>query len=364
MKLRETLEKALQGRPLTRGDMVYLLELSREDDLRALFRTARKLRNRYFGKRVFLYGFIYFSTYCRNDCRFCFYRRSNSRTVRYRRTVPEVVEAARILSDSGVHLIDLTAGEGPAGDSHRSAYYDELIDLIGRVKQSTGLPVMVSPGVVADDVLGHFRQAGASWYACYQETYQRQLFRRLRVGQNFERRLHAKQSALQLGLLVEDGILCGVGETNEDTADSILSMGALNASQIRAMTFVPQPGTPMGDNAAPDSIQELRIIAVMRCAFPERLIPASLDVAGLAGLADRLRAGANVVTSIVPPGRGLAGVAHHSLDISDARRSSECIRKAIEPLGLKPASRQAYATWVRAQERHPFQSVSCEQTAC
>jgi len=45
-----------------------------------------------------------------------------------------------------------------------------------------------------------------------------------------------------------------------------------------------------------------------------------LDVDGLAGLKQRLEAGANVVTTIVPPGRGLAGVVRHSLDIEDGKR--------------------------------------------
>lgn len=47
----------------------------------------------------------------------------------------------------------------------------------------------------------------------------------------------------------------------------------------------------------------------MRLLFPDKLIPASLDVDGISGLELRLMAGANVVTSIIPPNEGLAGVA-------------------------------------------------------
>jgi methylornithine synthase len=313
---------------------------------------------------VFFYGFIYFSTHCRNDCRFCYYRRSNTVTTRYRRSVSDVVQAARILADSGVHLIDLTAGEelspqvGPGGD------YDGLVERVARVGQATGLPIMVSPGVVPDKILGRLQRAGAVWYACYQETYRLELFRRLRVGQSFERRLHAKRRARQLGLLVEDGILCGVGETMEDTAEAVRSMGRLGASQMRAMTFVPRAGTPMQHHPAPAALRELRAIAVMRCAFPDRCIPASLDVAGLAGLGDRLAAGANVVTSIVPPGRGLTGVAQSSLDISEARRSVESIRAAMAPLGLRPGSRKDYADWVAGRKTRSTPTVLCELAPC
>ena len=64
------------------------------------------------------------------------------------------------------------------------------------------------------------------------------------------------------------------------------------------------------------------MIAVMRLAMPDRLIPASLDVEGIAGLEARLEAGANVVTSIVPPQSGLAGVSQAELDIDAGLRTA------------------------------------------
>jgi len=52
-------------------------------------------------------------------------------------------------------------------------------------------------------------------------------------------------------------------------------------------------GLPVMVNRTPlDPKKELLISAVMRMVFPDRLIPASLDVGGLAGLKQRLEAGA------------------------------------------------------------------------
>ena len=76
-------------------------------------------------------------------------------------------------------------------------------------------------------------------------------------------------------------------------------METLHASQVRAMTFRPQCGTPMANWREPDPLDELRTIATFRICFPDRLIPASLDVDGLQGLRARLDAGANVVTSVI-----------------------------------------------------------------
>ncbi|RLB42586.1 MAG: hypothetical protein DRH12_05295 [Deltaproteobacteria bacterium] len=109
--------------------------------------------------------------------------------------------------------------------------------------------------------------------------------------------------------------MCGIGENDDDIADSIEVMRSFGADQVRVMNFVRQRGTPMEGNTAPDSVRALMITSVMRLAFPDRLIPAFLDVRGLAGLRPWLDAGANVVTSLVHPGQGLVGVAQNSLDI-------------------------------------------------
>jgi methylornithine synthase len=205
---------------------------------------------------------------------------------------------------------------------------------------------MVSPGVVPADVLSGLAQAGVSWYACYQETHNRDLFKRLRPGQSYAARLENKELARKLGLLIEEGLLCGVGESAEDIADSIVVMRLMEASQMRAMSFVPQQGTPMQYLKRSDSLREMLIIAVLRLAFADRLIPATLDVAGLAGLHCRLEAGANVVTSLVPPGFGLAGVAQNSLDIADARRTTGKIILELEKLDLQSASMEEYLDWI------------------
>jgi methylornithine synthase len=234
--------------------------------------------------------------------------------------------------------------------------FEPVMELIRAVRRATGLPVMVSPGVVPADVLSNLITAGVSWYACYQETHNRELFQRLRPGQNYSARMEIKALAGRLGLLTEEGLLCGVGESTQDIADSIEMMRSPEVSQMRAMTFVPQEGTPMQSRVGPDPLREMLIIAVLRLVYPDRLIPATLDVAGLNGLQSRLAAGANVVTSLVPPGFGLAGVARKSLDIDEARRTVGRILPELGKLGLQPSSAADYSSWI--QNRH--QQIRCE----
>jgi methylornithine synthase len=363
-KLENILSKALQEEQLSGEDMVFLLGLKKAEQIDTLFATAKSLRRKYFGNKIFTYGFIYASTYCRNDCRFCFFRRSNLDSQRYRKAKPEIIATARRLADSGVHLIDLTMGEDPALFNSAGSGFDRLVDLAATVAQVTGLPIMVSPGVIPEDLLRRLTESGVTWYACYQETHNRKLFHQLRPGQGYDNRLETKLKAHRLNLLIEEGLLCGVGESLQDIAQSIKAMQALDADQVRVMNFVPQPGTPMARRIPADPQREMIISAVMRLVFPNRLIPASLDVDGIDGLKQRLDAGANVVTSIVQPGEGLAGVAQHSLDIEEGNRTRSSVLKVLETCGLKTATHEEYLAWIKSRQESIGKHDSRRKIAC
>jgi methylornithine synthase len=342
--------RAVAGEALGCRELARLLAVADGHAAEPLFAAARALRQRHFGDGVFTYGFVYFSTYCRNRCTFCFYRSGNRESPRYRKTVDEVVAICRDLAASGVNLLDLTMGEDPA--MHQSGHFAALSELVAAVRQGAGLPVMVSPGVVPPATLADLRAHGADWYACYQETHNERLYAVLRPGQDYAARTQAREAAHAAGLLVEDGILTGVGETITDRAASIVAMRDGKVEQARVMGLVPQRGTPLAASPVPDTLAELTVIAVMRLAMPDRLIPASLDVAGLAGLEARIQAGANVVTSIVPPTAGLTGVSQSELDIEQGLRTVPAVAERLQALGLRAATQDEYDAWLAgARER-------------
>lgn len=347
--LERILWKSSNQEPLSRGEIRFLLELRDGRDIACLSRAARELRRRHFDDTVFLYGFVYFSTWCRNDCTYCLYRRSNPLARRYRKDRDEILEIAYRLIESGVHLIDLTMGEDPFFYQNGQRFV-EIVGLVKTLKADTGILLMVSPGVVAREVLRALSLAGADWYACYQETHNPALFSRLRPGQNYEERLMRKREARQLGLLVEEGILTGVGDSLRYIVNSVEAMRAMAAHQVRVMTFVPQRGTPLHHVPPPLTRRELITIAVLRILFPDRLITASLDVGGIAGLQDRLHAGANVVTSLIPPHAGLAGVSQNSLDIETGYRTVKGVLPILKSMGLKIATGAEYLRWVRFEK--------------
>ena len=347
-KLESIFNKAISEVPLEVTEIRDLLNINIKSDIDTLFQTARTIRNRNFGNKLFLYGFLYISTYCKNDCNFCSFRRSNMETLRYRKEHTEIVNAAEKLFASGVHLIDLTMGDDPF--YLRKPGLISFMKLIKEVKNKTGLPVMVSPGTAPNEFLAKLADAGVSWYACYQETHDKTLFSKLRKDQDYNERLNTKVQAHKLGMLIEEGILSGVGETVNNIVQSMQAMRTLDADQVRVMHFVPDHGIPLKSFSNSISSEPL-IIAVLRLLFPDRLIPASLDVEGINGLEARLMAGANVVTSIVPPGSALSGVAHSSLDIETGKRSVEQVLKIAMSCGLERGSQEEYAAWINSRKK-------------
>ena len=331
------IQRSLEGASMSLKDVEALLSIREPRSLDRLFSAARAVKERNFGNKVFFYGFVYFSTHCRNDCSFCFYRRSNVDSVRYRKTDDEILSLSTSLADSGVHAIDLTMGEDPI--IHNGDHYRRLMDIVQMVDDT---PIMVSPGALPHEVFGDLREAGADWFACYQETHNRELFCRLRPEQSYDERLSQKRWARESGMLAEEGIMVGVGESVADRARSILIMRDLGVDQMRAMSFVPQHNTPMAEVVPSPFLDELVTLAVMRLLHPTKLIPASLDIEGIAGLSSRLDAGANVITSIIPPMKGLAGVAQHELDIDDGCRSMENVECVLDELGAQKASMADY----------------------
>lgn len=323
---------------MDKDQIIDILNSEDPELLAELFARAREARNTTTGNRVFMYGFVYFTTWCRNDCAFCYYRRSNP-IQRYRKSLEETTRLAMDLAESGVHLIDLTMGEDPAFHQEE---FQSVMELTRTIKEKTGLPVMISPGYIPDEWIDGFAEAGADWYALYQETHNRSLFERLRLDQSYDERMHAKLHAKSQGMLIEEGLLAGVGESMSDIADSILAMGEIGAKQMRIMSFVPQDGIPMHESFAADRTLELKVIALLRILYPYALIPASLDVDGIAGLRDRLDAGANVVTSIIPPASGLMGVAQSSMDVDEGGRTVAEASRIIIDMGMQPGTAAAY----------------------
>ncbi|MDD2440084.1 MAG: methylornithine synthase PylB [Methanosarcinaceae archaeon] len=336
-------EARINGAPLSDAALKKLLAIESEAELEKLYYTARKVRDHFFGNRVFLNCFIYFSTYCRNQCTFCYYNCKN-KIKRYRLTRDDIEDICKVLKGAGFHMVDLTMGEDPY-------FYEEperFVELVKLVKDELGLPIMISPGVMRNEILLKARANGANFFALYQETYDPELYAKLRVGQSFEGRIEARRFAKEKGYCVEDGLLTGIGNDIDSTVLSLRGMEAHKSDMVRVMTFIPQEGTPFEGQQQNSNLSELKIIAVLRLLFPDRLIPASLDLEGIDGMELRLNAGANIVTSILPPDSELEGVANYDRKLEERDRDIKSVIQRLKTMGMEPASQADFEKFLGA----------------
>ena len=351
-------DEVIQKKPISDEMIRKMLSDTNETGLQKMFSAAVKVREHFFSNHVYLYSFVYFSTYCKNKCTFCYYNAAN-KIDRYRLTPEELRDMCADLKNEGVHMIDLTMGEDPHFHNHP----ENLLEFVKIAKETTGLPVMVSPGVVNDDFISALKDAGADFFALYQETYQKELYEKLRTGQSFEDRIRARHSAKAAEICIEDGLLTGFSKikssdgipVNPSVADdiesaivSIRGMQKADPDQVRVMTFEPQPGTPLAETIQASGLMELKIIAVLRFVFPDRFIPASLDVAGIDGMVDRLNAGANVVTSIISADSKLEGVVNFDRDVSlnERKRDAKSVIKRLLEMGLQSGSQDEFEKYL------------------
>ena len=330
-------QRVINGMQLSEDNLREMLLITDSTELEKLHYVARKVRDHYFGNKVFLYSFVYFSTYCKNRCAFCYYNTMN-KINRYRLGFEDIRNVCRKLKGEQIHMVDLTMGEDPYFHENPSQFA-KVIDI---VKEELDLPVMISPGVLDDNALTMLREHGANFLALYQETYDKELYRNLRVGQSFSERIHARQFAQKIGYCVEDGLLTGVGNDVESTIISLRGMAREDPQMVRVMTFIPQEGTPLEKEVQESNLSELKIISVLRLMCPDRLIPASLDVEGIEGMVYRLNAGANVVTSIIPSDSSLEGVANYDTKHEERKRDPKSVVTKLRSMGMEPAAQSDF----------------------
>ncbi len=338
---------------LSDNDISLILKTVDSENLEKLFWIARKIREHNFQDNIFLYGFVYFSTYCKNECSFCYYN-SKNKINRYRLTLKELISICNQIKYKPIHMIDLTMGEDLFFYENKS----ELLKYIKTVKEITNLDIMISPGVIDKKLIDDFKNIDVSFLALYQETYDRNLYRILRPKQSFDRRYNLRSYAKKKQILIEDGILTGINENEEDEINTIIhsirEMECQNLDQIRVMTFEPQKGTLFENKKQQSELMELKVISILRLLFPDKLIPASLDINGISGMIKRLNAGANVVTSIIEKNSKLDGVVNFDKNIEYDKRSRDVntVISSLMDLHLKPASICYFKEYIKRRKNN------------
>lgn len=312
---------------------------ARPPDLAAWpYPAARALRERHYGKKVYLRGLVEFTSYCRQDCYYCGLRRGNPAASRYRLTAAQILDCCAAGYGLGFRTFVLQGGEdGFFGDR-------ELCALVSAIKgRYPACAVTLSVGERPAESYRALFAAGADRYLLRHETATAGHFARLHPpSQTLESRRRCLYTLREIGFQVGAGLMVGSpGQTAEHLAADLAFLRALSPQMVGIGPFLPHRKTPFAREPAGTLEQTLLLLALTRLLLPDALLPATtaLSSSRPGGRELGLRVGANVVMPNLSPPDVREAYSLYNGKLSAGAEAAEGLQElcaSIEAAGYEP----------------------------
>ena len=176
-----------------------------KDTEEMLYHRADAVRQKLYGRDVYIRGLIEFSNYCKNDCYYCGIRRSNQCADRYRLNQEQIMDCCQIGHKLGFRTFVLQSGED-------SFYTDEKIcDIVSAIKDEyPDCAVTLSIGEKSYESYKAYFDAGADRYLLRHETADYEHYSRLHPSELSARnRQQCLRNLKNIGFQVGCGIMVG-----------------------------------------------------------------------------------------------------------------------------------------------------------
>lgn len=279
-KIKEVLNRAMQLKGLSMEDASVLLNIEDDEILNQLFKAAKTVKEKIYGKRIVLFSPLYVSNYCTNNCLYCAFRRDNKAMKRKKLTVDEVVEEARTIIEMGHKRVLLVAGEDM--NQVNLDYIEEIIRKIYEQKVMKGevrrININIAPLSVED--FKRLKTFNIGTYQSFQETYHRETYKTMHpsgLKANYEYRVDTMDRAFQAGLDdVGVGVLYGLTDYRFEVLAQLAHAEYLDKTYGTGPHTISIPriehaeGSEIADNP-PHAVSDKnfkKIVAVLRLAVP------------------------------------------------------------------------------------------------
>jgi len=280
--IERALVQAEAGERIAREDALLLMDCA---ETGALLEAASSLRNRVKGRTISYSRkvFIPLTTFCRDRCGYCTFRRDPGEPGGRYMTPDEVLAVAERARRAGCKEALFSLGDQPervfpeARDFLRTRGFDRTLEYLASVSQLTletsGLLPHANPGVMSAADLSALKTFNASM-GLMLENISPRLMRRGEAHEDApdkvpSLRLRTIEDAGRQRIAFTTGILIGIGETHEERIDSLLAIRDLHAryaniQEVIVQNFRAKLATPMALHAEPDMNEMLRTVAVAR----------------------------------------------------------------------------------------------------
>ena len=219
--VREIIEKSKSAEGLTPEETAVLLNLEDKELIEEMFKAARQVKEKLYGKRLVVFAPLYVSNYCVNNCTYCGYKHCNDELKRKKLNKEQLIEEVKVLESLGHKRIALEAGEDPV-----NAPLDYILDCIKSIysiKFDNGSIRRINVNIAATTVEDYKRlkDAEIGTYILFQETYHKPTYERLHVSgpkHNYNYHTTAMHRAREAG--IDDigmGVLYGLYDYKYET---------------------------------------------------------------------------------------------------------------------------------------------------
>lgn len=305
MNNKENIEKLYTSGDLPDDGLISLITIMDKEDEELIYSYAREVREKYYGKEVYLRGLIEFSNYCKNDCKYCGIRRSNENASRYRLSTEEILECCDKGYALGFRTFVLQSGE--------DLFYtnEKICDIVSRIKANhPDCAVTLSIGEKTREEYQAYFDAGADRYLLREETSNPIHYGKLHPPElSIKNRKQCLYDLKDIGYQVGCGIMVGTPyQTPENIVEDLRFMQDLKPHMIGIGPFIHHKDTPFRDMPDGTLKDTLHLLAILRLMFPHILLPATTALGTIHPLGRELgiKAGANVVMPNLSP-RGVRG---------------------------------------------------------
>ena len=331
------LDKLETNKNLTDDELTLLIEDNAPELAAELALRARAVREKIYGKKVYIRGLIEFTNYCRNNCYYCGIRRDNGKAQRYRLTHEEILACCAAGYQLGFRTFVLQGGE----DSYFTD--DRLTELIRAIKKShPDCAVTLSVGERERYSYERLFEAGADRYLLRHETADKAHYESLHPAElSHEHRLQCLRDLKAIGYQVGCGMMIGSpGQTTEHLIEDLRLLQELQPEMVGIGPFIPQHNTPLANSQAGTAELTLKLLSIIRLLLPQVLLPATTALGTIdpQGREKGLLAGANVLMPNLSPVAVREKYALYDNKICMGEEAAECIRclsKRVEATGYR-----------------------------
>ncbi|MBR4777653.1 MAG: [Lachnospiraceae bacterium] len=310
---------------LSNEEFTELLFCDEEKIVSYLAERAREVREKIYGKEVYLRGLIEFTNYCKNNCKYCGIRCANKNAERYRLSKEDILSCCDMGYELGFRTFVLQGGEDPYFND------DRMVEIVSAIRNDhPDCAITLSIGEREKESYQKLFDAGANRYLLRHETANKEHYGYLHPKEmSYDHRMQCLKDLKEIGYQVGCGMMIGSpGQKPEYFVEDLRFLQSFKPHMVGIGPFIPHHDTEYAGCSAGTVEMTLKLLSVIRLILPDVLLPATTALGTIdpQGREKGILAGANVVMPNLSPGNVRGKYLLYDNKICTGDEAAECIR--------------------------------------